>query len=120
MRNNYLALSTEIPLHYHMNRIPQDGSDNESNEEDETELLNPAAEEEGQPAQKKKRRGNAIKKRNPTTLETCLFWCDRWTCKALGNLCGNCKDGCMENCGKCQLDNCECKCDCDPNDCCPA
>ena len=122
MRKNYLALSTEIPLHYHMNRIPQDGSDDEEDQpmEDETEPLIPAAEEEtndeeGQSSQKKnksrkRKRRNAIK-RNPTNLEICLFWCDRWTCAALRYLCGNCKDGCMQICGSCKLDDCgDCNC----------
>lgn len=133
MRKNYLALSTEIPLHYHMNRIPQDGSDDEEDQpmEDETEPLNPAAEEqtneeqtneeqtneEAQNTKKKNRRrrgrGYNYRKaeREANFLNVCCAWCNYWFFTGCAKLCSGCKQGCMEICGKCQLDDCgDCNC----------
>lgn len=130
MRKNYLALSTEIPLHYHMNRIPRDGTDDEGDEQEETKPLNPAAEEqtndeEGQSTQRRNsgQSGGYTYSRRAVRDANCInmscAWLRWWVCDGCGIFVGNCKRACTEICGTCQLDNLECNCDCDCEQCCP-
>lgn len=86
MRKNYLALSTEIPLHYHMNRIPHEKPE---------PLVNPL-----RPAEEKKRGPTTCDKFCGTTLSnnSCCYWTDYFTLKLMSNLCSKCTDCCKDCC----------------------
>lgn len=91
MRKNYLALSTEIPLHYHMNRIPHEKPE---------PLVNPP-----RPAEEKKREPTTCDKFCGTKLSnnSCCYLTDYWTLKLMSNLCSKCtetfKYACSDGCG---------------------
>ena len=95
MRKNYLALSTEIPLHYHMNRIPHEKPQPSTNVP--------------RPAEEKKRGPTTCDKFCGTTLSnnSCCYWTDYWTLKLMSNLCSKCTKCSKELCKDCGgLANC--------------